>query len=404
MSTRSQFDFDFMAPPAVNAWQKRAIIVGIVFAIPAIIGWIFDYDQFYRSYLLGYMWCFELTVGSLALLMLYHLTGGAWGTVIRRILEAAMQNIWLMLLLFAPIIIGVHRLYPWSRPEELAASAHLRDIAHVYLRLSWWLVRAGVYFAIWIWLVWMLMRISRRQDCAPEVPMDTVLRTISGPGEVIYVFATLFLYTDWLMSLTPNWYSMIYGLIFNAGHGLAAISFAVVIAALLVRHAPMRQVIPADQFLDNGKIMLTFVMIWGWWTYAQWIIYWAGNKPDEISWYIARTRGGWEHYWFALVMAHFCIPFALLLSRSLKRSSRKLMWLALWCLLARYMDDFFFIEPSFPGHAGRFHYSWLDAVIPISLGAFWLALFFQHLKARPLLALQDPHVTVILDQVYESGD
>lgn len=393
-----------MAPLVVNLWQRRALVVGIVFGIASIVGWIFDYDQFYRSYLLGYMWCFELTIGSLALLMLYHLTGGAWGTVIRRILEAAMQNIWLMLLLFAPIIIGVHRLYPWSRPEELALNPHVRDLAHVYLRLSWWLVRAAVYFGIWIYLVWILMRISRRQDREPEVPMDTALRTISGPGAVIYVFATLFLYTDWMMSLTPDWYSMIYGLIFNAGQGLAAISFAVVIAALLVQYEPMRHIIPPAQFLDHGKIMLTFVMIWGWWTYAQWIIYWSGNKPDEISWYIDRTRGGWERYWFILVMAQFCIPFALLLSRSFKSNFRKLRWLAVWCLLARYMHNFFFIEPSFPDHAGHFHYSWLDAVIPISLGGFWLAMFFQHLKARPLLALQDPHATLILEQAYESGD
>jgi hypothetical protein len=375
-----------------------------MFGIAAVIGWIFDYDQFYRSYLLGYMWCFELTIGSLALLMLYHLTGGAWGTVIRRILEAAMQNIWLMLPLFVPIIIGAHRLYPWTRPEELAASAHLRDVAHVYLNLGWWLIRATVYFGIWIYLVWILMRISKRQDRAPEVPMDTVLRTISGPGEVLYVFATLFLYTDWMMSLTPDWYSMIYGLIFNAGQGLAAISFAVLIAALLVRHEPMRDVIEPEQFGDHGKIMLTFVMVWGWWTYAQWIIYWSGNKPDEIAWYVARTRGGWEHYWFALIMVHFCVPFALLLSYSFKRNPRKLAALAVWTLGARYMHNFFFIAPSFPENAGHIHYSWLDAVVPISLAGFWLALFFQHLKARPLLALQDPHVTVILEHAYGSGD
>jgi hypothetical protein len=391
---------DFMAPAVVNRWQKIALVVGIVFAIPSIVGWVLEYDQFYRSYLLGYMWCFEPTVGCLALLMLYHLTGGAWGTVIRRILEAAMQNIWLMLLLFAPIIIGVHRLYPWSRPEELAASAHLQTIAHHYLHLSFWLVRAGLYFTAFISLVWALMRISRSQDHAPEVFYDRRLRAICGQGAVVYLFATLFLYTDWLMSLTPEWSSMIYALIFNAGHGLAAISFAVIIAAMLRPYEPMNRVLQPDHFLDQGKIMLTFVMIWGWWVYSQWIIFWSGNLPDQISWYIARTRGGWEHYWFALVMGYFCIPFALLLSRSFKRNSRTLMKLAVWMLVARYMDDFFFIAPAFPEHAGHFHYSWLDFVVPVSLAGFWLALFFQHLKARPLLALQDPHVDLVLEPVY----
>src|SRR5579871_985124 len=389
-----------MAPPDVNSWQKWALGVGIVFAIPSIVGWVLEYDQFYRSYLLGYEWCFELTIGSLALLMLYHLTGGAWGTVIRRIFEAAMQNIWLMLLLFVPIVVGIHHLYPWARSEDLAESAHLRVISHGYLRESFWLIRAGLYFVFFISFVWMLMRISRRQDQPPEVFYDRKLRAISAQGAVIFLFATLFLYTDWLMSLTPEWSSMIYGLIFNAGEGLAAISFAVIIAGLLARREPMRFILQPEQFLDQGKIMLTFVMIWGWWTYAQWIIFWAGNKPDQIGWYVARTRGGCEYYWFGLVMFYFCVPFALLLSRSFKSNHRTLMKLAVWTLLARYLDVFFFIVPAFPDRAGHFHYSWLDAVVPISLAGFWLALFFQHLKSRPLLALQDPHVSLVLEQVY----
>ena len=391
---------DFMAPAVVNRWQKIALVVGIVFAIAAIVGWVLESDQFYRSYLLGYMWCFEPTVGCLALLMLYHLTGGAWGTVIRRILEAAMQNIWLMLLLFAPIIIGVHRLYPWSRPEEVAASAHLQQLASHYLRLSFWLVRAGLYFIFFISIIWALMRISRSQDQPPEVFYDRRLRAICGQGAVVYLFATLFLYTDWLMSLTPEWTSMIYALIFNAGHGLAAISFAVVIMGMLRQYEPMSQVLQPEQSLAHGKIMLTFVMIWGWWVYAQWIIFWSGNIPDQISWYVARTRGGWERYWFILVMVYFCIPFVLLLSRSFKSNSRSLMKLAMWTLVARYMDDFFFIAPAFPNRAGHFHYSWLDFVVPVALAGFWLALFFQHLKARPLLALQDPHVDLVVAHAY----
>jgi hypothetical protein len=400
VSNGSEYARPFMAPPDVNRWQRNALVVGIVFAIPSIAGWVLESDQFYRSYLVGYMWCFEVTVGPFALLVLYHLTGGSWGTVIRRILEAAMQNIWLMLVLFTPIIAGIHHLYPWSRPEQLADNAHLQMVAHTYLRESLWLVRAGLYFAFFIAFVWLLMRISRRQDQPPEVFFDRNLRVISAQGAVIYLFVTLFLYTDWLMSLTPEWFSLIYGLIFNSGHGLAAISFAVAIAGLLAKYEPMRFVLRPDHFLDHGKIMLTFVMIWGWWIYAQLIIFWSGNKPDQISWYLARTKGGWQYYWFALVMFYFCVPFSLLLSRSFKSNYRSLMKLALWALAARYLDVFFFIVPAFPDRAGHFHYSWLDAVVPISLAGFWMALFFQHLKSRPLLAVQDPHVNLVLEHAY----
>ncbi len=399
MINNEQLDL-FRAPAVVNLWQRRALLVGCVFGVASILGWIFDSDQFYRSYLLGYMWCFELTIGSLALLMLYHLTGGAWGTVSRRIMEAAMQNIWLMIPLFAPIIIGLHHLYPWSRPEVVAASTHLQRIAQEYLRLPLWLFRAALYFIIFTALVSTLMAFSRRQDRKPEVSMVNALQAVSGPGAVVYLFACLFLYTDWIMSITPDWFSMIFALIFNAGHGLAAISLVVIMGGLLVRYPPMNTIMQPDQFLDQGKIMLTFVLMWGWWSYAQWIIFWSGNKPDEIGWYIARTRGGWEYYGFALIIGYICIPFALLLSRSFKSNPNTLMKLALWTLFARYMDDYWFIMPSFPNRVGHFHYSWLDAVVPITLAAFWLALFFQHLKARPLLALQDPHVDLILEQAY----
>jgi hypothetical protein len=400
VSSAEQRDLDFMAPAIVNVWQRRALIVGCLFAIPSIIGWVVDYDQFYRSYLVGFLFCLELTVGSLALLMLYHLTGGAWGTVIRRVLEAAMQNIWLLALLFVPIAVGVHQLYPWSRPGEIASNDHLQRVMHQYLRLGLWLPRAVLYFITFAALVSTLMFFSRRQDREPKVHLAPTLSAISGPGAVIYLFVTLFLYTDWVMSLTPEWFSMIYGLIFNAGHGLASVSFAVVIVALLVRYKPMQAVVAPEQFVDLGKIMLTFVMVWAWWTYAQWIIFWSGNKPDQISWYLARTRGGWQYYGFAEILVAFCIPFALLLSRGLKSNPSALLKVALLTLFARYMDIYWFVTPAFPNRLGHFHYSWLDAVVPISLLGFWLALFFRFLKARPLLALTDPHVDLVLEQAY----
>lgn len=400
MSDGEQRDLDFMAPAIVSVWQRRALVVGCVFAIPSIIGWVLEYDQFYRSYLVGFLYCLELTVGSLALLMLYHLTGGAWGTTIRRVLEAAMQNIWLLMLLFVPIIVGVPRLYPWAHPEELVRDDHMKMVVHQYLRFGLWLPRAALYFIAFGALVWILMVISRRQDREPRLHLEPTLNAICGPGAVVYLFLTLFLYTDWAMSLTPDWFSMIYGLIFNAGHGLASVSFAVVIMALLVRHKPMRAVVEPVQFIDLGKIMLTFVMVWAWWTYAQWIIFWSGNKPDQISWYLARTRGGWQYYGFVEILVAFCIPFALLLSRGLKSNPRALMKIAFITLLARYMDIYWFITPAFPNRVGQFHYSWLDAVVPISLAGFWLALFFRFLKARPLLALTDPHVDLVLEQAY----
>ena len=394
-------EMDLMAPPVVETWQRRAMIIGILGVIGAIIGWVIEPDYFYRAYLLGYMWLLEVTLGSMAMVMLYHLTGGAWGTVLRRILEAAMSNIWLMMVLFIPVVIGVHHLYPWSRQDVLNSDADIRRIAAAYLSLRFWIFRAVLYFIGFGALIATLNKVSRRQDRPPEVNMDIRLRRISGPGEVFWLFATFFMYVDWIMSITPHYISMVLPLIFNAGQGLTTICFAVIIAAMLVQRAPMKGIIKPDQFLDHGKIVLTFTMVWAWWTYGQWIIFWSGNKPDEIGWFLTRTHGGWNYWGFVIILGHFFIPFLLLLSRSFKSNFRTLRWLALWLLFARYMDILYYIMPNYPDWREKFHYSWLFAVVPIAFWGVWLTAFFWHLKRRPLLAVEDAHAKILVEEGHE---
>jgi hypothetical protein len=163
----------------------------------------------------------------------------------------------------------------------------------------------------------------------------------------------------------------------------------------------MREVWKPDQFLDHGKIMLAFTMLWGWFSFSQWLIIWAGNLPEEISWYLDRTRGGWNLWGFALIFIQFAIPFALLLSRGLKSNWRTLRWIALWIVFARYFDLLYIIEPSFPEWKGHFHYSWLFAVVPLGLAGLWMTYFFANLKRRPLLALYDAHVRILAEEGHE---
>jgi hypothetical protein len=391
-------DLDFVPPPIISKWQRNALVVGILGSIGAIIGWIIEPYQFYRSFLLGYMWCIGLTLGCLAILMVYHLTGGAWGTVARRILEAGMRTLPLMIVLFVVLPIGAHHLYPWSRAGVLASDADVRRISGQYLRLSLFLVRAALYFIIWSLLVFALGKISDRQDRPPEESFDVRLRRISGPGVVLYGLTITFASVDWVMSLDPHWASTIYGLIFMAGQGLLTLCFVVLMGSALVRYKPLSEVWKPDQFLDQGKLMMAFTMMWGWFALSQWLIIWAGNLPDEISWYFNRTRGGWEYWGFCLIFVQFAIPFAFLLSRQAKMDWHSLRWIALWLVAARYVDLFYFVIPNFPDTKGHFHYSWLNAVVPLGMAGLWLAYFFYNLKRRPLLALHDEHVRIMFEQ------
>lgn len=399
MSARPELDF--MAPAAVNRWQRNSAIVGALGVIGAIIGWIIETDNFYRAFLLGYMWCIGLTLGSLAVLMVYHLTGGAWGTVARRILEAGTRTLPMMAVLFVVIIIGMHHLYPWARSEEVASDRELQRLAHSFLNRGFFIFRAALYFLIWGLLIYSLDKISRRQDRPPTVSFDLLLRRISGPGEVLYAFTLTFAAVDWVMSISAPWTSTIYGLLFMAGQGILTLSFVAIIGSLLMPYEPMNELWKPDRFLDQGKLLLAFVMLWGWFVLSQWIIIWSGNLPDEISWYLDRTRGGWQHWAALTVLVEFFIPFALLLSRGLKSNWRTLRWIALWLVAARYVDLYFIVMPGFENRKAHFHYGWLDFVVPVGMAGLWLTYFFRNLKSRPLLAQYDDHVTILVEEGHE---
>lgn len=390
-------DLDFMPHSIIDKWQRNALIVGVLGSLGAIIGWIVEADEFYRSFLLGYMWCLGLTLGCLAILMVYHLTGGAWGTVARRILEAGMRTLPMMIAFFVVLLIGIHHLYPWSRPEVLASDVDVRRIAAEYLSLRYFIFRAILYFIAWSALIAALGKISDRQDRPPEINFDVRLRRISGPGLVLYGFTMTFAAVDWVMSLDPHWSSTIFGLIFMAGQGLLTLCFMVLMGSALIRFKPLSEVWKPEQFHDQGKLMMAFTMMWGWFALSQWLIIWAGNLPDEITWYLNRSNGGWNVWGFLLIFVQFAIPFAFLLSRQIKKDWRSLRWIALWLVAARYMDLFYFIMPNFDNRKGHFHYGWLNAVVPLGMAGLWLSYFFYNLKRRPLLALHDEHVRILFE-------
>jgi hypothetical protein len=397
MSAAGANHLDLTAPPVTRAIQKRSLIVGIVFAILSGVGVVLEPTQFHVSYLLGYMLWLGLTLGLLAFQMLVHVTGGKWGQAVRRILEAGSGTLWLMIILFIPNILGMRRLYIWTRPEALVHDKQLQRIASLYLSPHAFLIRAAIYFVLWALLVFFLNRWSGAQDKFADRDYSPRMRALSAPGLVLYGFSISFAAVDWVMSLDPHWISTIYGLIFVAGEGLSAVCFVVVVVTILNRYRPMEQFMKADHIHDYGKLMITFIMLWAYFSFSQWLIIWAGNLPDEISWYMTRLSHGWAFVGLFLALFHFCVPFAALLSRSLKRKTSTLVWVAIWLMLMRYLDLFWHIEPTF--HPSL-HLSWLDIVVPVAIGGFWLAVFFRNLGARPILPLNEARTREVLEAAH----
>jgi hypothetical protein len=372
-----------------------------VFTIATFAGFLVEPEQAMHSYLLAFMVCLGLTLGAMSLLMVWHLTGGDWGVMIRRILEAATATLPMMAVAFVPVALSayLHMNYPWSKPEELQHSAHMARQAAQYLNPNLFLFRGIMYFAAWAILAYYLLRWSQAQDRPPDRAFDVRFRALSAAGLVIYGWTITFAVIDWVMSLNPEFTSTIYGLIFMVGQALIAICLMVMVAHLLKKYPPMSEVLQPRNFLDYGKLMLTFVMLWAYFSFSQWLIIWSGNLPEEIHWFLDRLHGGWDVVGLVLILGHFCIPFALLLSRPLKQNSGRLVWVAGWLFLMRYLDLFWNIEPNFS--PVKFHYSWLDAVIPIAMVGLWLGYFFRELKRRPMVALHDPHLRAVLGKQHE---
>lgn len=385
----------YNAPPDVSRYQKLALIVGAVSTVILVIGFFINRAQFFHSYLFAFSFWAGISVGSLALLMLQHMTGGGWGLVIRRVLEAATRTLPLVLILFVPIVLGAHQIYKWTDAHFMSEHHALIEKAK-YLNLSFFTVRAAIYFAIWLALAYFLNRWSLMQDKTADPQFTKRMRVLSGPGMVLFVFTVTFASIDWFMSLDPEWFSTIYGFIFVASWSLSALAFTIAVMAWLSKHQPMNNVVAQLHFHDLGKLLLALVMLWSYFAFSQFLIVWSGNLPEEISWYLPRIHGTWGAIALLVVVLHFAFPFLFLLSRSFKRNAGKLVIVAVLILVMRLIDLLWMITPSFSGE--HFHISWMDLVAPIGLGGLWLGTFAWALGQRPLIPINDPLYETVLEQ------
>jgi hypothetical protein len=379
----------------IRRWRGRFLILGIIGVILLALAWVTTPTQFYRSYLWAYIYVLGIAAGSLAWLMLQYLTGGAWGVVVRRIAEAAARTLPLMLLLFIPIAIGHTSLYPWAHPDLVAADPILKH-KQVYLNFPFWLVRAAVILGGWVFLSFYLNRWSAIEDREGPRPAHSKMARISAPGLIFWVFAVTFLAIDWAMSLNPDWFSTMFGLLFVAGQSLSGIAFLITTLVFLSQRRPMNEVLTPRHLRDVGTLMFANVMLWAYFAFSQWLIIWAGNLPDEIPWYIERLRGGWQYVALILVFGHFALPFALLLSRDLKRNYKLLARIAVFVLLVRVVDVYWMVIPD-ASKGAALAPTWVDLVAIIGIGGIWAALFLTQLEKRALLPVNDIHIVGALE-------
>ena len=378
-------------PPPTNTFRNRAFIAGGVLLLVLVATAFLDSHQFFQAYLVGWTLWTGIAIGSLALLMLQHMTGGGWGFVIRRVLEASTRTLPIMALLFLPIILGAHSIYEWTHQEVLEQHPVVA-FKTPYLNVTFFTVRAVVYFAVWIALAFFLNRWSLAQDRTADARYAKNMRVLSGPGMIALIFTVTFASVDWYMSLEPEWYSTIYGFIFVASWSLSALAFVIAAMAWLTEKEPLSRVVAPLHFHDLGKLLLALVMLWAYFAFSQYLIIWSGNLPEEITYYLDRVHGLWGVIIVAIAILHFAAPFLFLLSRELKRNPRRLVMVALLVLVMRMIDLLWMLAPAFNEH----HWIWLDVIALLGFGGLWLGLFAWQLAKRPLVPINDPQFESVM--------
>jgi hypothetical protein len=389
-------------PPAadIDASRSRALIAGLVGLVVCAIGFVVDRDHFFRSWLTAYLLFLGIALGSMALMMIQHLSGGTWG-VFRRVFEASSRTIPFLAVLFVPVLFGIGSLYTWSHPDHVQTDEILRHKA-LYLNVPFFIGRAVFYFAAWAGLAWILNRLSARQDTG-DLSVNMTIQRWSGAGLVIYAMTVTFAGVDWIMSINPHWYSTLFGFLMMGGQGLAALAFTIVVSTFLVKRQPMATLLRPHHFHDLGKLMFAFVMLWAYFNFSQFLLTYAANLVEEIPYMTTRMSHGWQYLAVFLLVFHFAVPWLLLLSRQTKRTPERLVIIAAWILFVRYADLFMLVAPEFASsgenlhmltgeHESHLFIHWLDLAAPIAIGGLWLWMFFTQLRQRPMLAIGDPYL------------
>jgi hypothetical protein len=374
-------------PESLSGLQSKGMMAAVAGAVLAGIGFAMaGADRFFEAYLVAWVAWTGVGVGSLALLMVQHLSGGAWGVVIRRILEASTRTIPVMAVLGLPIFAGMGHLYHWTDPQVAAADTMIAAKA-AYLNVPFFIARYVIFFAIWSFMAWRLSGWSAEQDRTGDAALASKMARMSGGGLLVFGLTVTFAVVDWTLSVNPHWFSTMWGLLYVVGWGLSALAFSIYILARLSKERPMDHVVNSSHFHDLGKLLFAFIMLWAYLSFSQFIIIYSANTQEEIPHYWIRSQNGWQYVGWALVIFHFVLPYVLLLARDVKRDWSRVSKIALWVVGIRVVDYYWHVSPEF--HLDGLAVTLVDVALPIALGGIFVMLFAMQLKGRPLLPLHD---------------
>ena len=390
---------EFRLGPKAASVERISGVVGGLGLLLCVAGFFANRAQFFQSYLFAFIYWTGFTLGGLCVLLMHHVVGGKWGATSRRFLEAQMRTLPLMFLFLVVLLVGMKDIYPWTH-ANLVASNHFLHHKQPYLNVPFFLVRVAIYFAVWLFWGLRVNKLADEQDRTGDPTLRERMRAFSAPGLLIFSITATFAMFDWVLSADTQYFSTVYGAMILIGDILQTFALTIMVMILVSREDRFGARLNASILHDLGKMMFAFVIFWAYLSASQLIITWPANLPQEAVWYLDRTTGFWKYFAWAVALSMFAIPFCALLSQSLKKNPKRLIWVCVWILVARLVDIFWIVEPPFRNASASsplatssgFAIYWTDAAAFIGLGGIWLYVFLGQLRRRPLLPLRDSRV------------
>ena len=380
--------------PAGAVWFRALLAIGVVGlagACALAAGTEGGWDRFFPSYLVSFVFFLSLALGALFFVLVQHATRAGWSVAVRRLAEGVAPNVFLpMAFLAAPVLFGLRALYPWTDTASVAAD-HLLHAKAPWLNVPFFLARTVVYFVLWSALAIWFHRQSTTQDKTGDPRLTKTMETTSTVALVAFAFTVTFFAFDYLMSLTPHWYSTIFGVYFFAGCVLGFFALMAVLAFLVQRGGALRRAISTEHYHDLGKLIFAFTVFWAYIGFSQYMLMWYANLPEETIWYAARQAGSWAGWSLFLLFGHFLVPFLALLSRSVKRRKASLVAGAVWMLAMQWADVYWLVMPG--KSPGTIPLSLMDVAVFLGVGGLFFAAAVRRLGAHPLVAVKDPRLS-----------
>jgi hypothetical protein len=390
----SEFKQAAQLPPPLDlsGWRKVPNLLLIAGGLLALVGALVNLEQFAHSWLLGFMFCLSLGLGSLFLVLVHHLFDAGWSVPQRRFLEhlATLLSPWLAVLFIPIALLAPKYLYDWMQ-----ADPHADHAVHAKLPLF---TTTGFYtvvvfnFFLWWVLTRGLLRWSLEQDRTGDARCTFKMRGYSYWGIFVFAITTTLAAVMWMKALQHQWFSTMYGVWYFAASVWLTLSTAYTIMALLDRQRVLAPVLHNHQFYYLGTLFFAFTVFYAYVTFSQYFIIWNANIPEETFWYWIRERGSWFWISMIIIFGHFFLPFLTLLRIDAKSTPLIMAPLAAWAWSMHYFDLSFNIMPVLHPEGYPVRWMWLDAGCTAFMVGLLAKLFLKKYRSAAPYPLKDPRL------------